>query len=92
MTDWDQYRKDIIHKVLAGYPTSRPQLIAAGLFVAAWFMMDLIEFVDWGYGKLNAAGSACTVIPLGLPPYALPSAPSPEQTHTEGLKINIKGY
>ena len=91
MMDWDQYRRDCLHKVLAGYPTSRPQLIAAGLFVAVWFTMDLIEFVDFSHSKFVEAGRQCMTVYVPLPPLALPSAP-PIEMRPEGLKINRMGY
>ena len=43
---------DAIHRILSGQALTPRQLTFAGLFVAQWYLMDLIEFVDWLWAKL----------------------------------------
>ena len=50
---------DALHKILAGNPDDRRQLVAAGIFVAIWFVMDTIEFVDWLQLKIWPAVTIC---------------------------------
>jgi len=42
---------DALHRILSGQSLTRPQLIAAGCFVAFWFLIDVIQFTDWLIGK-----------------------------------------
>lgn len=42
---------DTIHRVLTGQPLSRRELIAAGILVLIWFVMDLVQWLDWLWGK-----------------------------------------
>lgn len=37
--------------ILSGQTTSRVHLIAAGLFIAVWFIMDLTEWLSWAFGR-----------------------------------------
>ena len=50
---------DAIHRILAGSPLARKELIAAGVFVAVWFVIDVIEFVDWAQLKIWPAVVVC---------------------------------
>lgn len=38
---------DFVHRILSGQSLSRAELIGAGVFVALWFLMDLVQFVGW---------------------------------------------
>lgn len=42
-----------IHRILSGSPEHRAELVAAGLVVAIWFAMDVVQFVDWAIQKYN---------------------------------------
>ena len=42
---------DSLHRILSGQSLTRPQLIGAGIFVGFWFLIDVIQFVDWLWGK-----------------------------------------
>ena len=44
---------DIIHRILTGNTLTPRQLIMAGLFVAIWFLMDLVQFIAWIWEKLS---------------------------------------
>jgi hypothetical protein len=44
---------DAINRILSGQALTRPQLVGAGVFVAVWFLMDLIQFVDWLWSKFH---------------------------------------
>lgn len=48
-----------LHRILSGTPAVRGELVAAGIFVAVWFAMDIIQFSDWAMLKLNPAPVAC---------------------------------
>lgn len=43
---------DRFHRILSGSPMSRGELIFAGGFVLQWWLMDVVQFVDWLIGKL----------------------------------------
>ncbi len=40
------------HRILSGSPEARPELVAAGVFVAIWFAMDFVQWLDWLQSKL----------------------------------------
>lgn len=42
-----------VHRILSGSPDTSKELIAAGLFVAVWFLMDIVQFADWAVQKLK---------------------------------------
>jgi hypothetical protein len=44
---------DAIHRVLTGQPLNRTELIVAGALVLLWFLMDLVQWIDWLLNKLN---------------------------------------
>lgn len=44
---------DAIHRILCAQPISPQELRIAGLLVLAWFVMDLIQWVDWLWGKFQ---------------------------------------
>jgi hypothetical protein len=44
---------DALHRVLIGQTTTRKQLIAAGIVVIIWILMDVIQFVDWAIQKFH---------------------------------------
>lgn len=48
-----------IHRILSGSPEHRRELIAAGLFVAVWFAIDLVQWVDWALEKFNPSPVVC---------------------------------
>ncbi len=60
---------DALHKILAGNPGTRRELVAAGIFVAVWFAIDVIQFADWAIQKFNPPAtfsfpiSKCTPMP-----------------------------
>lgn len=56
---------DALHRILSGSPAHRRELIAAGLFVAIWFAMDVIQFVDWVASKI--AGPVILSCTVALP-------------------------
>lgn len=43
---------EAIHRMLSGQSLTRSELVGAGVFVIVWFVMDLIQFIDWIIGKL----------------------------------------
>jgi len=43
---------DAFHRILTGQPLTPKELRIAGLLVLAWFFMDLIQWLDWLWGKL----------------------------------------
>ena len=43
---------DTIHRILSGQSLTPRELAGAGIFVAVWFLMDLIQFVDFVWSKL----------------------------------------
>lgn len=50
---------DSIHRILSGSPLQRKELVAAGIFVAIWFIIDVIQFSDWLLLKLNPVAVMC---------------------------------
>jgi hypothetical protein len=44
---------DAINRILSGQALTRRQRTGAGIFVAVWFLMDLIQFVDWLLSKFH---------------------------------------
>jgi hypothetical protein len=42
---------EALHRILSGQALTPRQLTLAGVFVSAWFLMDLIQFVDGLAGK-----------------------------------------
>lgn len=52
------------HRILAGSPAHRAELIAAGIFVAIWFVMDAAQWIDWAWLKFNPpAAISCLTLP-----------------------------
>jgi hypothetical protein len=47
------------HRILSGSPERRTELVAAGIFVALWFAMDFVQWIDWASSKLNPAPVVC---------------------------------
>jgi hypothetical protein len=43
---------DVIHRILTGQPISPLELRVAGILVLLWFLMDLVQWVDWLWSKL----------------------------------------
>ena len=37
---------EALHRILSGQALTERQLIGAGVFVLAWFTMDVIQFLD----------------------------------------------
>lgn len=44
---------DAIHRILSGQPLTPRELRWAGAVVAIWFLMDLVEWLDWLIGKFQ---------------------------------------
>ena len=44
---------DAIHRILTGQALTRKELIIGGIIVAAWFLMDLVQWLDWLWGKFH---------------------------------------
>lgn len=44
---------DAIHRILTGQPLTRKELIVGGVFVIVWFLMDLVQWIDWLLSKFN---------------------------------------
>jgi hypothetical protein len=42
---------DTVHRILAGQTVTPRELRIAGWLVVVWFMMDLVQFIDWLWGK-----------------------------------------
>lgn len=55
-----------LHRILSGSPEVRGELVAAGIFVAVWFVMDLAQWVDWVESKINPPQQAFC-LPIGTP-------------------------
>lgn len=47
------------NRILSGSPERRAELIAAGVFVAVWFLMDFAQWVDWFLLKLAPMPVVC---------------------------------
>jgi hypothetical protein len=43
---------DFLHRILSGQTLTRRELHIAGWFVVAWFILDLVEWVDWLIDKV----------------------------------------
>ena len=43
---------DALHRILSGQALTARQLRGAGFFVMSWWLMDLVQFVDWLWGKM----------------------------------------
>jgi hypothetical protein len=43
---------DFVHRILTGQPLTARELRMAGWLVLAWFLMDLVQWIDWLWGKL----------------------------------------
>lgn len=41
---------DAFHRIVSGQALTRGQLVGAGVFVAIWFLMDVIQFADMVVG------------------------------------------
>ncbi len=46
-------RVDALHRIVTGQALSRKELNYAGFFIATWFMMDLVQWLDWLFEKLR---------------------------------------
>lgn len=63
---------DRIHRILSGSPEHRTELIAAGIFVAIWFTMDAVQWVDWLAAKMQQPPQmAC--VPIHFGSFTLPN-------------------
>lgn len=38
---------DSLHRMMTGQTLTRQELRYGGLFIAAWFLMDLVQWLDW---------------------------------------------
>jgi hypothetical protein len=43
---------DAFHRILTGQPLTVKELRIAGIIVLVWFLMDLVQWVDWLLSKL----------------------------------------
>ena len=43
---------DAIHRILSGQSLTRRELVGAGLFVLSWWLMDVVQFIDWLWSKV----------------------------------------
>lgn len=48
-----------LHRVLSGSPVHRVELVAAGIFVAVWFALDFVQWIDWAVTKFNPVPVVC---------------------------------
>ncbi len=46
-------RMDPLHRILTGQTLSRKELVVGGTIVGIWFVMDLIQWVDWLISKFK---------------------------------------
>lgn len=46
-------RIDSLHRIVTGQALSRRELTYAGFFIGAWFLMDLVQWLDWFIGKFQ---------------------------------------
>lgn len=53
---------DAFHRIVSGQALTRGQLVGAGVFVAIWFLMDVIQFADMVVGWIDVIQLAGTVI------------------------------
>lgn len=44
---------DAIHRILTGQPLTPRELRIAGLLVLLWFLMDLVQWLDWLWMKFS---------------------------------------
>jgi hypothetical protein len=44
---------DAFHRILSGQSLTRRELQIAGAFVLMWFAMDLVQWIDWLWGKFH---------------------------------------
>jgi hypothetical protein len=49
----DAERMDSLHRIVTGQASNRRELNVAGFFIAGWFVMDLVQWVDWLVGKFH---------------------------------------
>jgi hypothetical protein len=47
---------DWLHRALGGTPVSATQLRLAGFFAMGWFIMDLVQWLDWAQDEFFGAG------------------------------------
>jgi hypothetical protein len=47
---------DWLHRAVSGQPISPKELRIAGTFVIVWFLMDLVQWLDWLREKLASFG------------------------------------
>jgi hypothetical protein len=40
-------RVDSVHRIMTGQALTRNELRLAGFFIAVWFLMDLVQWLDW---------------------------------------------
>lgn len=46
-------RLEALHRIVTGQPLTRKELNSAGFFIAVWFLMDVVQWLDWLIGKLQ---------------------------------------
>lgn len=44
---------DAVHRILCAQPVTPGELRVAGILVLVWFVMDLIQWIDWLVGKFQ---------------------------------------
>jgi len=46
-------RFDALHRIVTGQALTRKELNFAGFFIATWFLMDVVQWLDWLIGKFQ---------------------------------------
>lgn len=61
---------DAMHRVLVGQTLSRRELVTAGVVVILWIVIDVIQFADWAWTKLDPPQTqtvVCVPAPVRAP-------------------------
>jgi hypothetical protein len=83
-----------LHRILSGSPERRGELIAAGIFVLIWFVMDVAQWIDWVATKLNPPPHAlCLPLPISTdrPPVTMITPGYYCGNHDCSLKYSLEG-
>ena len=49
----DEGGMDSLHRIVTGQALNRTELNVAGIFIGGWFLMDLVQWLDWLASKLH---------------------------------------
>ncbi len=84
-----------IHRILAGNPEHRRELIAAGIFGAVWFAIDVIQFGDWVVTKFSqttiVTKFSAPPIEDGCPPASFNGSEAFDPATWERLSFDVAG-